>query len=149
MTCLPPSDTLIEIADFAGRGNLATYDDTYLRQVPCGFRIWDFPDLWRAYVPPVGITELELELPNFAPNPNVDEPFFTLVARDPVAPPLIDAWAYLRQGQFTLAQRALEAVFSSAAQIEPQRNDDPQILAAFRVSGEMTAWANKKAVRAE
>ena len=34
---------------------------------------------------------------------NEDEPFFTLLGRDPAAPHIVRAWAYRRIGQPTLA----------------------------------------------
>lgn len=64
------------------------------------------------------------------------EPFFLLVARDPLFAPMIDAWAYLRTGHVVMGQRSLEQVHSEARHLEPQRNDDPQILSAFRTAGE-------------
>ena len=35
-----------------------------------------------------------------------DEPSFTLLGRDPIAPSLIEAWAYLRSGQIGAAEIA-------------------------------------------
>ena len=49
-----------------------------------------------------------------------DEPFFTLLARDPVAPPLIEAWAYLRSGQLQAAEIAFKQAVDAATHIEPQ-----------------------------
>jgi hypothetical protein len=37
-----------------------------------------------------------------------DEPSFTLLGRDPIAPSLIEAWAYLRSGQIGAAEIAFK-----------------------------------------
>ncbi|GLQ20479.1 hypothetical protein ACFFUB_00350 [Algimonas porphyrae] len=62
------------------------------------------------------------------------EPVFMLCGRDPVAAPLIEAWAYLRSGHVVMAQRSLEQVMSAASHMESQGSGDPQILSAFRIA---------------
>ena len=145
---LPPDGVVIEVAEYAGRAELARYelsndrfkyglDQLYYRRRPT---------LWRLYQGRVAPTKLEIDSPSFAPTPESNEPGFMLVGRDPIAPILIVAWAYMRMGQFDMASRSLGAVLELAQKLEPQRNDDPQIMSAFRVAREMEIWANKKAV---
>lgn len=57
-----------------------------------------------------------------------------LAGRDPVAAPLIEAWAYLRCGHVIMAQRALEQVMTAASHMEAQSSNDPQIRSAFDVA---------------
>lgn len=143
---LPPHHKPLEVSDYAGRARLALYDihsdRFYFDMALLKFR--KRPDLWRLYQPPVAPTKLEIDSPSFAPTPKSDEPGFMLVGRDPIAPLLVEAWAYLRMGQFSMAQQALGRVMSTAQELDFQRNDDPQILSAFRVAGEMVSWARKK-----
>jgi hypothetical protein len=73
-----------------------------------------------------------------------DEPFFTLLARDPVAPPLIEAWAYLRSGQLQAAEIAFRQAVDAATHIEPQPPGDSQIVSAFRCAEETRAWRRNK-----
>lgn len=76
-----------------------------------------------------------------------DEPFFILVGRDPMFAPTVEAWAHGRTGNVAVAQKAFESVISAARQIEPQRNDDPQILSAFRLAGAGRAYQTTLALR--
>jgi hypothetical protein len=73
-----------------------------------------------------------------------DEPLFTLLARDPVAPPLIEAWAYLRSGQLGAAEIAFRKAIDSATTIDPQPPGDSQIISAFRVAEECRDWRKDK-----
>jgi hypothetical protein len=69
-----------------------------------------------------------------------DEPVFTLLARDPVAPPLIEAWAYLRSGQIGAAEIAFKAAMDAATHIAPQMPGEAQIRSAFEVAEESRAY---------
>jgi hypothetical protein len=73
-----------------------------------------------------------------------DEPFFTLLARDPVAPPLIEAWAYLRSGQIGAAEIAFRQAMDAATHIEPQMPGEAQIRSAFEVAEECRAFARAR-----
>jgi hypothetical protein len=73
-----------------------------------------------------------------------DEPFFTLLARDPIAPALIEAWAYLRSGQLQAAEIAFKAAYDAATHITPQLPGDAQIRSAFEVAEEARGWARAK-----
>jgi hypothetical protein len=75
-----------------------------------------------------------------------DEPTFTLLARDPVAPALIEAWAYLRSGQLAAAEIAFRHATDAAMHIAPQQPGDAQITSAFRVAEESRAWLRAKLV---
>jgi hypothetical protein len=75
-----------------------------------------------------------------------DEPFFTLLARDPVAPPLIEAWAYLRSGQIGAAEIAFKAAMDAATHIQPQMPGEAQIRSAFEVAEEARGWARARLV---
>jgi hypothetical protein len=76
-----------------------------------------------------------------------DEPFFTLLARDPVAPSLIEAWAYLRSGQLQAAEIAFKAAYDAATHITPQLPGEAQIRSAFEVAEEARAWARARVLR--
>jgi hypothetical protein len=69
-----------------------------------------------------------------------DEPVFTLLARDPIAPALIEAWAYLRSGQIGAAEIAFRAAMDAATHITPQTPGEAQIRSAFEVAEESRAW---------
>jgi hypothetical protein len=73
-----------------------------------------------------------------------DEPVFTLLARDPIAPPLIEAWAYLRSGQLQAAEIAFKAAYDAATHITPQLPGDAQIRSAFEVAEDARGWARAK-----
>ena len=75
-----------------------------------------------------------------------DEPVFTLLARDPVAPPLIEAWAYLRSGQIGAAEIAFKAAMDAATHITPQTPGEAQIRSAFQVAEESRDWLRQKLV---
>jgi hypothetical protein len=64
-----------------------------------------------------------------------DEPFFTLLARDPIAPSLVEAWAYLRSGQIGAA----EIAFKQAVDAATHRS-------AFEVADDCRQWARSKMV---
>ncbi len=73
-----------------------------------------------------------------------NEPVFTLLARDPIAPPLIEAWAYLRSGQIGAAEIAFKQAMDAATHIEPQMPGEAQIRSAFEVAEESRAFARAK-----
>jgi hypothetical protein len=75
-----------------------------------------------------------------------DEPSFTLLARDPVAPALIEAWAYLRSGQIGAAEIAFKQATDAATHINPQMPGEAQIRSAFEVADECRTWARAKMV---
>ncbi|MCF6219671.1 MAG: hypothetical protein L3J65_01025 [Robiginitomaculum sp.] len=76
--------------------------------------------------------------------PKDNEPFFVLVARDPFAPILVDAWAFLRMGRFTEAQHVLNRLLNPTLVVDPQMSDDPQIINAFRIGRYMADWFKAK-----
>jgi hypothetical protein len=76
----------------------------------------------------------------------VDEPSFTLLARDPIAPSLIEAWAYLRSGQIGAAEIAFKQAADAASHIHPQMPGEAQIRSAFEVADECRTWARAKLV---
>jgi len=76
-----------------------------------------------------------------------EEPFFILVGRDPMFAPTVEAWAHGRTGSVSVAQKAFADVMSVVRVLEPQRNDDPQILSAFRLGGEGRAYQRQLALR--
>ncbi len=76
-----------------------------------------------------------------------DEPFFVLVARDPFAPILVEAWAFLRMGKFTEAQHVLNRLLNPTLVIDPQTSDDPQIISAFHIGSRMTDWFKSKILK--
>ena len=143
---MPPDNVVLEVADYAGRSKLARYSEVTNRFAFTMDNLYyrTHPVLWRIYKPPVAPTKLEMDSPSFVPVPNTDEPAFLLLARDPIAPLLVEAWAYLRMGQWSMATQALGHVINAAHELDAQRNDDPQILSAFRIVGEMVAWAREK-----
>jgi hypothetical protein len=75
-----------------------------------------------------------------------DEPSFTLLARDPIAPSLIEAWAYLRSGQIGAAEIAFKQASDAATHISPQMPGEAQIRSAFEVADECRAWTRAKLV---
>lgn len=77
-----------------------------------------------------------------------NEPVFTLLARDPIAPPLIEAWAYLRSGQIGAAEIAFKQAMDAATHIEPQMPGEAQIRSAFEVAEESRAFARAKLLQA-
>lgn len=76
-----------------------------------------------------------------------EEPVFTLLGRDPVAPSLIEAWAYLRSGQVGAAEIAFKAATDASSFIDAQMPGEAQIRSAFEVAEECRKWLRKKAVR--
>ena len=75
-----------------------------------------------------------------------DEPVFTLLGRDPMAPSLIEAWAYLRSGQIGAAEIAFRAAADAAAHISPQMPGEAQIRSAFEVAEKARNWLRHKLV---
>ncbi len=73
-----------------------------------------------------------------------DEPFFTLLARDPMSPSLIEAWAYLRSGQIGAAEIAFRQAIDAATHIEPQMPGEAQIRSAFEVAQNSRDWLRAK-----
>lgn len=75
-----------------------------------------------------------------------DEPSFTLLGRDPIAPSLIEAWAYLRSGQIGAAEIAFKQASDAATHISPQMPGEAQIRSAFEVAEDCRVWARAKMV---
>jgi hypothetical protein len=75
-----------------------------------------------------------------------DEPVFTLLGRDPVAPALIEAWAYLRSGQIGAAEIAFRQASDASTHISPQMPGEAQIRSAFEVAEECRAWMRARLV---
>ncbi len=73
-----------------------------------------------------------------------DEPFFTLLARDPMSPSLIEAWSYLRSGQIGAAEIAFKQAIDAATHIEPQMPGEAQIRSAFEVAQNSRDWLRAK-----
>lgn len=73
-----------------------------------------------------------------------DEPFFTLLARDPMSPSLIEAWAYLRSGQIGASEIAFKQAIDAATHIEPQMPGEAQIRSAFEVAQNSRDWLRAK-----
>jgi hypothetical protein len=76
-----------------------------------------------------------------------DEPVFTLLGRDPMAPPLIEAWAYLRSGQIQAAEIAFKQAMDAATHIQPQLPGEAQIRSAFEVAEECRSYARAKMLK--
>ena len=76
-----------------------------------------------------------------------DEPVFTLLARDPMSPALIEAWAYLRSGQIGAAEIAFKQAVDAASAFDPQMPGEAQIRSAFEVAEESRKWLRNKLVR--
>jgi hypothetical protein len=75
-----------------------------------------------------------------------DEPVFTLLGRDPMAPSLIEAWAYLRSGQIGAAEIAFRQAMDAATHVQPQMPGEAQIRSAFEVAEECRTWMRSKLV---
>ncbi len=76
-----------------------------------------------------------------------DEPSFTLLARDPMAPSLIEAWAYLRSGQIGAAEIAFKQAIDAATHVNPQMPGEAQIRSAFEVAENSRNWYRARLVR--
>ncbi len=76
-----------------------------------------------------------------------DEPFFTLLARDPMMPSLVEAWAYLRSGQTGAAEIAFKQALDASTFIDPQMPGEAQIRSAFEVAEDARNWLRNKLVR--
>ena len=72
--------------------------------------------------------------------PRDDEPYFTLLGRDPAAPHLLRAWAYKRMGQDALAQQEAAKANAITLHSEPQSSGDEQIRSAFRIADDMESY---------
>ena len=74
-----------------------------------------------------------------------DEPMFILLARDPVAPALVEAWRALRAGNFDRAKLAIEfgnTCFSNSKKpLLPL--DSPKSLEALTCFDSMILWYEK------
>lgn len=79
--------------------------------------------------------------------PENGEPFFLLVARDPMAPVMVEAWANLRQGKISEASIGLESLLKPTLIVEAQAAHDPQIRYAFNTARKMRNWSTAQAVR--
>ena len=75
-----------------------------------------------------------------------DEPYFTLLGRDPAAPHIVRAWAYRRLGQPTLAAIESSKADSIINQSEPQHSGDEQIRSAFHLADKMEAYQRQAAL---
>lgn len=143
----PPDFTLIEVAHFAGRAELVYHmSGSNFVTAATQHKNAIVPDVWRLYTPPAAPAKLEMGETRFVPEPDSNEPSFLLVARDPVMPPLLEGWAYLRQGKIALARNALGTAMGEARRLEPQQPGDPQILSAFRIAQEARDWQTQKAL---
>jgi hypothetical protein len=76
-----------------------------------------------------------------------DEPFFTLLGRDPMTPALVEAWAYLRSGQTGAAEIAFRQAIDAATHVSPQMPGEAQIRSAFEVAENARLWLRHKLVR--
>jgi len=73
--------------------------------------------------------------------PRSEEPFFTLLGRDPASPHIIRAWCYWRMGQLELAQSEAAKAGSVYRAGNPQnRSGDEQIISAFKLADEMEIY---------
>lgn len=75
-----------------------------------------------------------------APKINENEPFFTLLGRDPAAPHIVRAWAYRRSGQPTLAAIESSKADALTDRADPQHSGDEQIRSAFHLADQMEAY---------
>lgn len=75
--------------------------------------------------------------------PDVNEPFFILLARDPFAPAIIQVWAFLRMGRFEEAKDAILSLLKPTLHFAPQSSSDPQIRKAFTISTDMESAFNQ------
>lgn len=71
-----------------------------------------------------------------------DEPMFTLLARDPLAPDLIRLWAALRAGLFGTAGEAYELLLQEAAgrSLEERNGDVIKAAEAGDCANAMETW---------
>lgn len=77
----------------------------------------------------------------YAPhNPRTDEPFFSLLGRDDVAPNFARAYGYLLQGQIEMAQAELAKATSHMARLEPLPPHHQKVRSCFEVADEMAAY---------
>jgi hypothetical protein len=74
------------------------------------------------------------------------EPVFTLLGRDPMAPALIEAWAYLRSGQIGAAEIAFRQAVDAATHVQAQMPGEAQIRSAFEVAEDCRSWARTRLV---
>jgi len=77
---------------------------------------------------------------------NENEPFFTLLGRDPAAPHIVRAWAYRRIGQPTLAAIESSKADSIINQAAPQHSGDEQIRSAFNLADQMEDYQRQLAL---
>ncbi|MBL4870069.1 MAG: hypothetical protein JKX72_03845 [Robiginitomaculum sp.] len=75
-----------------------------------------------------------------ASNPRDNEPFFTLLGRDPAAPHIIRAWAYKRCGQDGLAQIEASKANAITEPVFAQNSGEEQIRSAFTLADEMETY---------
>lgn len=71
-----------------------------------------------------------------------DEPVFTLLARDPLAPKLIEIWAALAGHNFAAAEALLWDAVKLASALPKERQ--AKVLEAFACADEMTEWSDLK-----
>jgi len=82
-----------------------------------------------------------------ASKPRTDEPFFTLLGRDIVAPQMIRAWAHWRCGNYELAMYEASRGLSVTMNMEPQNSSDPQIIAAFKMADDIEVYQRDMAIK--
>jgi hypothetical protein len=75
-------------------------------------------------------------------NAEPDEPLFTLLARDPLAPGLVQIWAMLRAGAYTQARGAFNKLVDEAhlRSRKERVEDEEKITEATRCAYAMEAW---------
>jgi hypothetical protein len=72
-----------------------------------------------------------------------DEPVFVLMARDPVAPKLVDLWAAVSYGSKAAARAFFDDLLKFADEIEPLQPAD-KCNEAYECAKEMEAWADAR-----
>lgn len=69
-----------------------------------------------------------------------NEPYFTLVGRDPLAGPLVELWAHLRARDFYQAALVFGYLVAMAAKVEPKPNAAAKIEEAKRCAMSLRDW---------
>ncbi len=83
----------------------------------------------------------------FKPNlPRDDEPFFTLLGRDDVAPHFARAYGYYLQGHVTLAQQELAQIGVVMSTAETLPANHSKVRSCFDMADEMAAYNRKLAL---
>lgn len=71
-----------------------------------------------------------------------DEPLFTLLARDPLAPGLVAIWAALNSGHFSAAGAFFNDLAQRAISLPPERKEKTD--EAFRCAATMELWLRER-----